>query len=227
VGVQPGSASPASADLYAALVPLSGLALVLFLSAHLAGVSLALLDSAGFERLAVALHHQPWLPLAEVLLAAALLLHPCLALWRSLRHRLARGLVAGPLRSRRGGGLEGMAALAGRWAPWSGGVLLLFLALHLSQLRLHRASAGAELEAVLRALAPPAALALYVVAGAAVALHLLHGTESAHRSLGWLDPANRGRIRAGGRALALALGAGFSLLPLALLARASTPGFLP
>ncbi|MFM7268445.1 MAG: hypothetical protein ACKOZT_07660, partial [Cyanobium sp.] len=139
----------------------------------------------------------------------------------------ARGVVAGPLRSRRGGGLEGAAALAGRWAPWSGGVLLLFLALHLSQLRLHRAPAGAELEAVLRALAPPAALALYVLAGAAVALHLLHGNESAHRSLGWLEPANRGRIRAAGRAVALALGAGFALLPLVLLVRAAAPALLP
>jgi succinate dehydrogenase / fumarate reductase cytochrome b subunit len=227
VGDHQDSAEAAASEPLAALVPWSGLALVLFLSAHLAGVSLALLDPAGFERLAAALHHQPWVPLAELLLVAALLLHPCLALWRSLRHRLARGVGAGSLRSRRGGGLEGAAALAGRWAPWSGGVLLLFLALHLAQLRLRPPPAGEELEAVLRALAPPAALALYVLAGLAVALHLLHGNESAHRSLGWIEPANRGRIRGAGRALALLLGAGFALLPLALLARASLAGWSP
>ena len=53
-------------------------------------------------------------------------------------------------------------------------------------------------------------------AGVALALHLLHGVESAHRSLGWLDPANGGRIRRLGRGLALLLGGGFTLLPFAL-----------
>jgi succinate dehydrogenase / fumarate reductase cytochrome b subunit len=49
-----------------------------------------------------------------------------------------------------------------------------------------------------------------------VAFHLLQGNESAHRSLGWLEPVNRERIRWAGRALALSLGAGFSLVPIAL-----------
>ena len=116
------------------LIPLSGLALALFLVAHLALVALPLVDPDAFEALASALHRQLWLPVFEVLLAAALLLHPLLALQRSVRHRAARGPVAGPLRSRRGGGLEGAAALAGRWAPWSGAVLLVFLVVHLLQL---------------------------------------------------------------------------------------------
>ena len=220
----PAAAGPppvAAAGLLARLVPLSGLALVLFLIMHLAAVSQALLDPAGFERLADRLHRQAWLPAAELALAIALLQHPLLALLRSLRNRQARGPVAGSLRSRRGGGLEGAAALAGRTAPWSGSLLLLFLAVHLSQLRLPRPAAGEELSSLLRALGHPAAAGLYVLAGVAVALHLLHGNESAHRSLGWLDPANRPRIRGFGRAVALTLGAGFSLLPVALLLRAS------
>ena len=219
-------AGPAPA-LPAALLPLSGLALVLFLGLHLTAVSLALLAPARFEALAAALHRQAWLPAAELLLAAALLLHPVLALLRSLRNRWARGVMAAPLRSRRGGGLEGAAALAGRWAPWSGSLLLVFLVLHLRQLRLPRPPAGGESAALLQALASPASLALYCLAGLAVALHLLHGNESAHRSLGWLDAANRGRIRVLGRALALLLGAGFSLLPLALVLRSSLAGPTP
>jgi hypothetical protein len=55
------------------------------------------------------------------------LLHPLLALLRSASNRQARGAVAGPQRSRRDGGLEAAAALAGRWAPWSGALLLVFL----------------------------------------------------------------------------------------------------
>jgi len=198
------------------LIPISGLVLVLFLIVHLAGVALAVLDPGGFEVLSTRLHALPALPLLELLLAAGLLLHPLLALGRTVRNRRARGPVAGPLRSRRGGGMEGAAALAGRWAPWSGALLALFLVVHLAQLRLHRPAAGGERDALLAALSPAPALALYALAGAAVAFHLLQGNESAHRSLGWLEPVNRERIRWAGRALALSLGAGFSLVPIAL-----------
>jgi succinate dehydrogenase / fumarate reductase cytochrome b subunit len=214
VGVQWSSAA-------AWLIPISGLLLVLFVVVHLAGVSLALLDPAGFEQLAGALHRQSWLPPLELALAAALLIHPLLALLRTAFNRQARGAVGGAQRSRRGGGLEAAAALAGRWTPWSGALLLVFLVVHLAQLRLHRPLAGGELEALLAALASPFSLALYALAGVAVALHLLQGHESAHRSLGWLTSANRERIRGLGRALALLLGAGFSLVPIALMLKDS------
>ena len=203
------------------LIPISGLVLVLFLVVHLAGVSLSVVDPAGFERLAEALHRQRWLPPLEVALAATLLLHPLLALLRAASNRQARGAGAGPQRSRRGGGLEAAAALAGRWTPWSGALLLVFLVVHLAQLRLHRPGAGAELEAVLAVLESPLSLVLYALAGGVVGLHLLQGNESAHRSLGWLTPANRDRIRGLGRALALLLGAGFSLVPIALVLKVS------
>ena len=201
------------------LVPAAGLALVLFLVVHLAGVALAPVNPAAFERFAEVLHRQLWLPALELLLAAALLLHPVLALWRAWLNRRAKGAMAAPLRSRRGGGLEGLSALAGRWAPWSGSLLLVFLLVHLRQLRLPRPPAGAELSALLAALQAPASLALYGLAGLAVMLHLLQGTESAHRSLGWLEPANRERIRWLGRGLALLLGGGFALVPLLLVIR--------
>ena len=228
VAHQPPPLSPGAATGPAeAWLPWSGLSLALFLMLHLAAVSLALVDPARFERLAAALHQQVWLPAAELLLAAALLLHPALALLRTLRNRRARGPSAGPLRSRRAAGAEAVAALAARWAPWSGGVLLVFLVVHLLQLRLHRPAPGDELAALLAALASPVSLLLYGLAGPAVALHLFHGHESAHRSLGWLEPANRERIRRLGRGLALALGAGFSLLPVALVLRATQPAIAP
>lgn len=208
----------------AIVIAVSGLLLVVFLVAHLGGASLALFDPAAFEAWAALLHRQIWLPPLELSLALALLAHPLLALRRSVLHAAARGPLAGggPV-SRRQGGLEPMVARAGRLLPWSGAALLLFLAVHLGQLRLARPEAGAELALLQRALEPPLALALYVVAGLALLLHLLHGTESAHRSLGLLQPANRAAIRGGGRLLALLLGAGFALLPLALAWRWSGP----
>lgn len=196
----------------------SGLALVLFLVLHLGGVSLALFDPLRFEAFSSWLHGQLWLPAVETGLALALLAHPLLALSRWLHNRARTGAPgAAGRRSRRGGGLEGLAALSGRWLPFSGALLLLFLVVHLGQLRWSRPAAGAELQALESALASPLALTLYGLAGLALALHLLHGVESAHRSLGWLDTANASRIRRLGRGLALLLGGGFALLPFALL----------
>lgn len=193
----------------------SGLALVLFLVLHLAGVSLAVLDPPLFERFATWLHGQLWLPVTEVAMAVALLAHPLLSLARTLAHRRLRGPEPSLRRSRRGG-VERMVGNAAAWLPWSGGLLLLFLTVHLNQLRWPRPAPGAEREVLLIALHSPFSLLLYGLAGGAVALHLLHGNESAHRSLGLLDSANGGRIRATGRWLALALGGGFTLVPLAL-----------
>ncbi len=204
-------------------IAVTGLALVLYLTAHLAGVGLALVDPAGFERFATSLHQQAWLPWLEVALLAAGLGHPLLSLHRAHRNRQARGASAGPLRSRRQGPWESLAALAARLIPWSGSLLLIFLALHLAQLRWHRPPAGAELAAVLAVLRAPWCLALYAAAGVAAGLHLLHGAESAVRRLGLLEPDNALALRLGGRGLALLLGAGFTLLPLALVLRPALP----
>lgn len=212
---------PARAPLDA-LIPLSGLLLVLFLALHLAGVSLALLAPPAFEAWAATLHHQLWLPPLEIALAAALLLHPLLSLGRARRNALAGGPLPGSRASRRSGVIEALVARAGRWLPFSGALLLLFLVVHLAQLRWPRPPAGAELAALLAALAGPLSLALYAAAGLAVGLHLLHGVESAHRSLGLLEPDNGRAIRLAGRGLALLLGGGFALLPLALALRGGT-----
>ena len=205
-------------------IAVSGLALVLFLVIHLAGVTAALVDPAAFEAYAAVLHRQAWLPWGELVLAAAFLGHPLLSLRQAHADRQARGPSAAPLRSRRQGGWEPLAALAARALPWTGGLLLVFLVLHLGQLRWQRPPAGMELEAVLGALGSPWSLALYVAAGASLGLHLMHGIEGAARRLGLLDPASAAPVRLGGRGLALVLGGGFALLPIALVLQAGAGG---
>lgn len=197
-------------------VAVSGLVLVLFLLVHLAGLVPALVNPAGFERYAALLHRQPWLPVVEAALLAALLLHPALALRRALRLARARGTAPALRRSRREGAGDGLAALAAAQAPWIGALLLAFLAVHLLQLRWHRPAAGQELAALQAVLRSPASLALYGAGSLAAGLHLFHGHEAAQRSLGLLDPANGTRIRLLGRLLALLLGGGFALLALLL-----------
>jgi succinate dehydrogenase / fumarate reductase cytochrome b subunit len=198
------------------LLAASGLLLVLFLAVHLAGVALALIDQQVFEAWSTSLHSWWLLPLLEAALVVLFLLHPLKAAAKALANATAAPRVQAGRRSRRGGGLEALAALAARTSPWSGALLLLFLVVHLAQLRWVRPPAGGELAAVMGVLAQPQGWALYGAAGLALALHLFQGVESAHRSLGLLAGANAGLLRWLGRLVAVLLGGGFCLVSLVL-----------
>ena len=192
----------------------SGLLFVLFLLLHLAGVALAPLAPQRFEDYAAALHRSDWLPAGELALLVVAVAHMSLSLLRAALNRAA-GNTAN-LRSRRTGPLAHLAALAAR-SQSAGGVLLLgFLVVHLAQLRWPRPEAGTELAELAAALASPWSLALYRAAALALAQHLFHGGEAAHRSLGLLQPANAAAIRAAARLLALLVGGGFLAVTLAL-----------
>ena len=190
---------------------LSGLLLVLFLVAHLAGVLPALIAPVQFELYAQALHHQPWLPVLEVSLAGTAAAHLSVTVAKTLRNRAAGNTSA--LRSRRGRPLE---ALASRSKVAAGLITLGFLALHLMQLRLPRPGDGLEREVLLQVLQQPLSLVVYAAGSLAIGLHLLHGAEAAHRNLGLLTPTNGPSIRLGGRLLAAVIGGGFLLISLGL-----------
>ncbi|WP_235299862.1 hypothetical protein [Synechococcus sp. GFB01] len=132
----PGLAGLPGRDLLRRGSALSGLLLVLFLVLHLAGVALAPLAPARFEALAAALHRSVWLPAAELGLLAVALAHLGLSLVRWLANRRAGNSAV--LRSRRSGPLAPLAALAARSQALGGLVLLLFLVVHLDQLRWSR-----------------------------------------------------------------------------------------
>lgn len=72
-------------------IPITAAILILFVLAHGLGTSLALLDPAGFERYATALHHAAWLLPLELTLALAGLVHLALTLQRVITNRRARG----------------------------------------------------------------------------------------------------------------------------------------
>jgi len=193
------------------LLAATGLLLVLFLAAHLGGVSLALVDPGLFEVWSASLHTWWPLPLLEAALVVLFLLHPLKAAAKVLANATAAPRVQAGRRSRRGDGLDALAALAARTSPWSGALLLLFLFVHLGQLRWVRPPAGGELAAVRGVLAQPQGWALYGAAGLALALHLFQGVEGAHRSLGLLDGANGGLLRWFGRLVAVLVGGGSAL----------------
>ena len=206
VGRLPAVARPALAA--------SGLILVVFVLAHLAGVLLAAINPAVFEAYATALHAKPWLPVVEWALAVVAVLHLALTAAVVISNRQAGNRAV--LVSRRA---DPVAALAARTAPWSGSVLLVFVLVHLRQLRWPRPASGEEWARLLQALDPAWALLLYGAAGVALGLHLFHGGEAAHRSLGWLDSASRDPIRSTTRWLAAVVGGGFVLVTLVLAAQ--------
>lgn len=189
----------------------SGLLLILFLVVHLAGLIPALIAPELFEAYASSLHQAAWLPLLELALAATALLHISLTLLKALGNRQAGNTAA--LASRRH---QPLAALAARSTVAAGMISLGFLVLHLQQLRWPRPLDGGERLALVAVLHNPLNAVVYSAAALAVALHLVHGSEAAHRSLGWLTPANSRLIRGGGRAMAGLLGVGFLLISLSL-----------
>ena len=190
---------------------LTGLLLVLFVVVHLIGLLPAVLAPAQFEVYATALHSSPWLPLVEVGLLLLAVIHVSLTLSKAIANRRAGNTAT--LRSRR---QSSLASLASRSAMAAGLVTLGFLVLHLRQLRWPRPAAGEEAATLIQVLQEPWNAALYAAAALALSLHLLHGAEAAHRSLGWLTPHNSGVLRTGGGLLAALVGGGFLTVTLVL-----------
>ena len=109
-----------------------------------------------------------------------------------------------------------LAAFASRSTVAAGLLTVVFLAVHLGQLRWPRPPSGAEAAVLSALLHQPINAILYGLAALALGLHLLHGAEAAHRSMGWLTPANSLALRRGGRLLAGLIGGGFLLISLCL-----------
>ena len=190
---------------------LSGLLLVLFTLVHLGGLIPAVLAPEQFEAYASALHTSPWLRPLEIGLTVIAGLHVSFTITKAISNRRAGN--SAQLSSRRDAPL---AALASRSKWIAGLVTLAFLVVHLNQLRWPRPAAGQEGAALSSVLQQPLNAVVYAAAALVLALHLLHGTEAAHRSLGWLSPTNRSALRIGGRLMATLIGGGFLLISLSL-----------
>ena len=102
--------------------------------------------------------------------------------------------------------------MAARSQPFGGVCLFSFLLIHLNQLRFPRPLDGAELSTLHFYLKSPIILNIYFLGSLALFLHLFHGIESSHRSLGLLTSDNALLIRNFGRSLSLFIGGGFVLV---------------
>lgn len=192
------------------LMALTGLLLVLFLIAHLAGNLTIFADSRGetFDAYSHALRSNPLLPLAELGLAALFLTHITLGVmvslenWRARSQRYAR-------RASHGGRTAGSATMV-----ITGSMVLVFLLVHLYDFRLQVGPEDALAPLVKSRLAGAGGLAIYVLGVGALGLHLSHAFRSALQTLGVNHPRFNGLIRGVGLSLAILVGLGFVAFPL-------------
>lgn len=209
-----------------AATALTGLLLVGFAVAHLAGNLLLLKGDQGraFELYAQKLHDLgPLLLVAELGLLALFGGHIALALRATLQNRAAR-------RSRYAMSPgHGGRTLASSTMPLTGSFLLLFLVVHLLNFRFDgefkarfadgQGGAGAA-EQVLDSMGQPLLAVLYLLAFLALGLHLSHGIQSALQTFGANHPRYTPLIKRFGLGLAALLALGFSAIGIYALSRA-------
>lgn len=156
----------------------------------------------------------------RVVLIVALVLHVVVAVQLTARRQAARpvGYAAG----RR----PQVSTFGARTIRWGGGLILVFLVYHVLHFTLgtvhpdfvegdpyHNVSAGFHHH--------PLVVAFYVVAMAAVGLHLYHGVWSSGRSLGVSRPSPHPARRGLALGLALLVWLGFTVIPIAVYAGAA------
>ena len=198
------------------ILALSGLGLCTFLVAHLAGNCLIYVGPEAFNLYAHALIENPFIYVAEAGLALLFLTHIGLALHLTWLNREARGVQYNKkVPTGRG------ATMASSTMPLTGLTILIFLVLHIWHFKFgpyyYAEYDGLEVRDLYRLVVEyfqnPLAVGWYLLAMAALGLHLGHGVWSAFQSLGWHHPQYHNCCRFSSRAFALIVALGFAALP--------------
>lgn len=199
------------------LVALTGLLLVGFLIAHLAGNLLLLLGGDKFNAYGHALISNPLVIPAELGLVALLLLHMFKAIAHVLRGRSARPQA---YTKKTWAGGSSRKSVASTTMALSGIFLLGFLIVHIATFKFGPVYASTETgvrdlqRLVIEVFKNPLYAAGYVVAMGIIGLHLRHGISSAFQSLGWMTGgAWTTRLLAVGLTLAVVIAGGFAMIP--------------
>ena len=213
---------------------LSGLLLMGFVVAHLAGNLFIFQGSAAYNDYAAKLHDLgPLLWVAEFGLAALFGLHVLYAYWLAAENRASRGSrYAINTRSKQRTTWLNLAPRS--WMAVSGTVVLAFLVWHLVDMRLGlrddldptfgeyvdeglEGESGRPLflryERAVQILKTPASFGLYTVGTILLGFHLAHGASSWFRSVGLEAYGLGGPLKKLGVAFAAAVGLGFASIP--------------
>lgn len=204
------------------IMAVSGLAMLLYLVAHMIGNLKIFFGSGEFNRYAhwlrtmgePVLHHEWALWLVRVGLVAAVVLHAVSAYQLSRRDIRARSSKYVHRKPR--------ASYATRTMRWGGIILALFIVWHILDLTTGTAhpggfESGRPYQNVIDTFSTWYGNVVYIVAVLALGLHVRHGFWSAAQTLG-VGNATRDRVlKATADVLALALTAGFVSVPVAVM----------
>ena len=200
------------------LIAFTGLSLLIFLVAHLAGNLLFIAGPDAFNEYSHKLVSNPLIYAAELGLVAVFLLHIVKTV----------GLVAGSYSARP----QGYAKK--RWAKTknnrsrksassstmilTGTIVLLFVVTHLATFKFgtyYETPDGIRdlYRLQLAVFSNPGYVTFYIVAMGVIVFHLWHGVSSAMQSFGINSPTWSPRLQWLGRGLAVILGLGFAILP--------------
>ncbi len=164
------------------IMAVTGLMLVSFLFVHAVGNSSIFLGRDAFISYAHHLHSLgPLVPLAEITLLSIFLLHVSFAVslfWQNWQARSDRYAV-----TRSAGGRT----WGSRTMPYSGVVVLLFILIHLLNVRFIEHSQPVA-DTVRIVLGNPLLLILYIIGICGITLHISHGIWSLLQSLGMNHP---------------------------------------
>ena len=186
---------------------LSGFFLVIFIFVHLLGITLALISPYEFEKYSALLHKNQFLPYLELSIVFSFIVHIYLTVDKYFINNSKGNSVS--LKSKR---KDLIATFSSSIQPYSGAIILLFLIVHLLQLRFPRPIENQELLHLKFILGSAENSILYAAASIFLVFHLIHGIESAHRSSGLLNSDNILSIRFIGRFTSIMIGISFFVL---------------
>lgn len=204
------------------LVGATGLLLVVYLLIHVFGNLLYLLGPGMFNGYATMMLANPLVIPVEIGLVAIFILHIYKAITNWVANRRAR--PTGYYR-RKWGGKPSRKTIASSTMFFSGLLMLLFIPIHVVQMKygfgspqevVSAALLGAEhdLYAIETAIfSNPLNVAFYMLVMVIVGSHLYHGVHSAFQSLGADHPLYTRWIILGGKVLAVLIGFGFFIIP--------------
>ena len=200
-----------------AVMAVTGLIMVGYLLTHVAANLLVFRGPELINKYSAVLHSQPaFLWSARVVLIVSLIAHVWSAVMLTRRDLAARPVGYAQRNPQ-------ASTFASRTIRWGGLVILFFLVWHILQFTTGTVRPAAFVEGdphgnVVRAFQVPWVVALYVVAMAAVGLHLFHGTWSAFRSLGLVKPSEHALRHRTSLIVAGLVWLGFTIIPLAIFA---------
>jgi succinate dehydrogenase / fumarate reductase cytochrome b subunit len=201
------------------IMAVTGLIMVGYLLTHVAANLLVFRGPELINKYSAVLHSQPaFLWTARAILIVSLIAHVWSAVVLTQRDRAARPVGYAQRNPQ-------ASTFASRTIRWGGLIILFFLVWHILQFTTGTVRPAAFVEGdphgnVVRAFQVPWVVALYVVAMAAVGLHLFHGTWSAFRSLGLVKPSEHALRHRTSLVVAGLVWLGFTIIPLAIFAGA-------